>query len=281
MRKIRVITDSGSDIINNTREDLTILPLTVSFNDTDYLDGKDITFNEFYEKLVESDELPRTSQVNPFRFEEAYEEAVSNGEDVIVITLSSKLSGTYNSAVIASEDYSEHIFVVDSENIAIAQRSLVDMAFRYIEEGLPIQTIVEKLNEDKKKLRVVAVLDTLEYLKKGGRISNTTAFVGTLLNIKPVVTVVDGLVQMLGKARGSKQGNNFLNQQLEDCGGPDYTKPIYVGYSGLSDVYAQKYVEDSSKHWDGIIERPTIHQIGSAIGTHVGPGTVAVSFFSK
>ena len=127
----------------------------------------------------------------------------------------------------------------------------------------------------------MALLDTLEYLKKGGRISSGAAFLGNVLSIKPVIAIVDGEVSFLGKARGSKQGNNFLSQQVDTYGGIDYSLPVLLGYTGCSTVLMDKYIKDSSSLWEGRIPVPDIIQVGATIGTHIGPGGIAVAFFSK
>ena len=123
------------------------------------------------------------------------------------------------------------------------------------------------------------MLDTLEYLKKGGRISATAAIAGSLLNIKPVINVIDGVINTLGKARGSKQGNNLLVKEIQQAGGVDFSMPLLLGYTGLSDVLLKKYIEDSSYLWEDSIDSLESTVIGSAIGTHAGPGAVAVAFF--
>ena len=123
-------------------------------------------------------------------------------------------------------------------------------------------------------------MDTLEYLKKGGRISATAAAIGSLLSIKPVIAVVDGELEVLGKARGSKQGNNLLVQQIEATGGIDFTKPFFLGYTGLSDVTINKYIEDSKSLWEENTTELPVTRVGAAVGTHIGPGGIAVAFFS-
>ena len=133
----------------------------------------------------------------------------------------------------------------------------------------------------KKNIVIVALVDTLEYLKKGGRISKTVAFAGTVLNIKPVLSIVDGEILMLGKARGSKQGNNLLVQEIEKAGGVDFTKPILLGYTGISDALLLKYIEDSKYIWENGVENIRYTTIGSVIGTHAGPGAIAVAFFKN
>ena len=278
--KTRIIVDSTSDLMPDARARVTVVPLTVHFGDEEFIDGVTIDHKTFYEKLVETDVHPTTSQATPAGFMAEYEKAKQAGESAVVITLSSKLSGTYQSAVIAAGDY-ENIYVVDSGSVAIGGGILVELALRLLDQGLEAPEIAAQLEAEKEKVRIVALLDTLEYLKKGGRISKTVAFAGAVLNIKPVVSVTDGEIQMLGKARGSKMGNNLLVQEIEKAGGVDFSKPVLLGYTGLSDTLLLKYIEDSRQLWEGGLEQVRYTSIGSVIGTHAGPGAIAVAFFKN
>lgn len=277
---IRIITDSASDIVDNKREDLTILPVSITFGGEEFQDGITLTHEMFYEKLIECDELPVTSQVPPYAFGEVYRKVKEQGEQAIIITLSSKLSGTWQSAVLASEGYGDAVCVVDSENASIGQRALVEYALRLKDAGLKFEEIVEKLETDKSRIRLIALLDTLEYLKKGGRISKTAALAGSLLSIKPVIAIQGGEVAILGKARGSKQGNNLLAEQIRLTGGIDFEMPFVLGYTGLSDVTLQKYIADNETLWKPHVDKLDTASVGGTIGTHVGPGAIGVAFFS-
>ncbi|MDO5382637.1 MAG: DegV family protein [Eubacteriales bacterium] len=281
MSNIRIITDSASDIIGNSHSNITVLPLGISFNGNEFLDGVDINHERFYEMLVESDVLPKTSQINPFTFQQEFEKCVNNGETVIAITLSGKLSGTYQSACTAASEFDGKVFVVDSENVTIGEMALIEYALKLIDKGLEASEIVKELNAAKKKIRLVALLDTLEYLKKGGRISAATAFVGNVLNIKPVIAITKGVVEVLGKARGSKQGNNLLVQQINECGGINFDMPHFLGYTGLSSSLIEKYINDSRKIWETHMDKPSVIHVGASIGTHVGPGAIAAAFFAN
>ena len=276
----RIIVDSTTELMPEYRERVKVIPLIVRFGEEEYIDGVTIDHKTFYEKLIESDVLPATSQANPDTFMRAFDEIKAAGESAVVITLSSKLSGTYQSAIIAAEDY-DNIYVVDSGTVTIGASILTELALKYLDEGMDARAVAEKLEEDKKKIHIVALVDTLEYLKKGGRISKTVAFAGTLLNIKPVISVTDGEINMLGKARGSKMGNNLLVQEIEKAGGIDFSKPVLLGYSGLSDILLKKYIEDSRHIWDSNLETVRYTTIGSVIGTHAGPGAIAVAFFKN
>lgn len=277
---IRIITDSAADMGDIIREDLTILPIHITFGDQEFQDGVDMTHQMFYERLIESDELPVTSQVAPFAFEEAYKAAKEKGEEVIAITLSSKLSGTWQSANIAAESYEDMVHVVDSENVSIGQRVLVEYALRLKDGGMTALEIVEKLEAEKKNIRLIALLDTLEYLKKGGRISRAAAVAGSLLSIKPVIAIQGGEVVILGKARGSRQGNNLLAEQIRLTGGIDFSRPYVLGYTGLSDMLLQKYIADNEVLWKDHVESLDAVSVGGTIGTHTGPGAIGAAFFS-
>lgn len=277
---IKIITDSCSDIVDNKRADLIVLPITITFDSKEYQDGINLSHREFYEKLIESDELPVTSQIPPAVFEEAYAAAAEQGDDVIVITVSAGLSGTYQSANIGAEDHQGKVYIVDSENASLGERILVEYALRLKDQGFSAEEIVEKLEKSKKNIRLIALLDTLEYLKKGGRISKAAAVAGGLLSIKPVIAIQGGEVVVLGKARGSKQGNNLLAEEIARANGVDYEMPFVLAYTGLTDVVIQKYIDDHENLWKGIVERPVPASVGGAIGTHIGPGAIGIAFFA-
>lgn len=163
--------------------------------------------------------------------------------------------------------------------MTIGAAVLTELALRYLDEGLEAREIAARLEEEKKRIPIVALLDTLEYLKRGGRISKAVAFAGGLLSIKPVVSLENGEVVILGKARGSRQGNNMLVQQIEAAGGVDFEKPLILGYTGLSDALLQKYIEDSAALWQGRVQELPKVIVSGAVGTHAGPGAIAVAFF--
>lgn len=279
--KIRIITDSAADLPRPCRPEVTVLPMAVTFGEEQFLDGVDLAHRQFYEKLIEGDALPTTSQINPTQFEEAFRRAVDEGEDVVAVVLSSKLSGTCQSARIAAEEFSGRVFVVDSENATIGQQILVRRALDLLDQGLDAAAIAGELEREKKDIRLVALLDTLEYLKRGGRISPSVALVGGLLSVKPVIAVEHGEVVMLGKARGSKNGSNLLVQEIRKTNGVDFDRPYLLGYTGLEDSLLQKYIADSAALWAEHTNALPIGTIGGTIGTHVGPGAVAVAFFQR
>lgn len=280
---VRIIVDSASDITQEEAKKLNIvvLPMTTYFGDKEYIDGVTMSHEEFFEKLVEIDTFPKTSQLSPYAYGEAFEEAKKAGDSILYVALSSKLSGCYQSAKIAAEDFDGTIEIVDSENVCIGQRLLVLRAIELREEGKNVTEIAEILNQEKKDIRLIALLDTLEYLKKGGRISAAVALAGSLLSIKPVIAIEHGEVVMLGKARGSKNGNNLLKSLVEKEGGIHFNRPYVLAYSGLSDKLLQKYIQDNKDVYEGKADVLPITTIGCIIGTHVGPGAIAVAFFVK
>lgn len=279
---IKLLVDSASDIDLEEAKELGIsmIPMEVRFGDEEFLDGVNLTHRQFFEKLIECEELPKTSQINAYQFEERFTELIANGDQVIAIILSSKLSGTYNSAREASKNFAGKVFVIDSLNACIGERVLCQYALRLIKEGWTADKIVKELEEKKHKIKVLALLGTLKYLKKGGRISTVAALTGEVFSIKPVIAVVKGEVKLVGKAVGSKKGNNLLCQLIEKSG-VDFSMPLVGAYSGLGDEVFKKYMEDSKHLWEGKIESVPTYMIGSTIGTHVGPGAIAVAYFSE
>ena len=278
---VRIITDSASDMSPAEHPALDVLPLSVTFGTDVYMDGVDIDHQRFYEMLVERDELPKTGQVNPYAFSQAIAEAREAGDEAVIITVGAKLSGTNQSARTAlAEAPGGDVFVVDSNNVTLGERVLVEYALRLVDEGRSAAQIAAAVEAVRDRVVVIGLLETLEYLVRGGRLSAAAGAVGTLLNVKPVVAVEDGLIVQLGKARGSKNGRNLLNQKVEKAGGIDFSMPLALGYTGLSDAVLKKYIEDSAALWAGHTEGELpVHTIGATIGTHVGPGAVAVAFF--
>ncbi len=279
---VKIVIDSASDISKTEAEKLGIvmLPMLISIGEEEYLDGETLLPAEFYEKLIESDVMPKTSQITPFRFEEVFEELTKNGDEVLAITISSKLSGTYAGAVQAAAKFGGKVRVVDSMNACIGERLLCQYALRLLAEGKGLDEAADELEKAKKKIHVMAMLGTLEYLKKGGRISSAVAFAGELLSLKPVVAVVEGEVKLVGKAMGSKKGNNLLNRLVSEKG-IDFSMPLGVVWSGLNDALLQKYVKDSAALWEGQTENLPAYILGATIGTHIGPGAIGVAFFEK
>ena len=271
---VKIIVDSTADLTADLKQRVAVVPLNIHFGEEEFVDGVTITHEEFYHKLTHSKDLPRTSQPSPDAFARAYAQATADGSQAVVLTAASSLSGTYQSACIAAEDFSG-VYVVDSGTVAIGTGILTAVALRLAEEGLHAEAVAARLEEEKAKLCVVAMVDTLEYLHKGGRLSKAAAITGGLLNIKPILTIRDGQIVVLGKARGTKQGFALLNKEIA-LAGADCRRPIMLGYTGAEDTLLCDYARMSGDLWPSDVPCTII---GSVIGTHAGPGAVAAAFF--
>ncbi len=261
---IRIITDSASDMTPAEHPALRVLPLSVTFGTDVYMDGVDIDHQRFYEMLVERDELPKTGQVNPYAFSQAIAEAREAGDEAVIITVGAKLSGTNQSARTAlAEAPGGDVFVVDSNNVTLGERVLVEYALRLVDEGRSAAQIAAAVEAVRDRVVVIGLLETLEYLVRGGRLSAAA-----------------GAASIYFLSTASKNGRNLLNQKVEQAGGVDFSMPLALGYTGLSDAVLKKYIDDSAALWAGHTEGELpVHTIGATIGTHVGPGAVAVAFF--
>ncbi len=280
---VKIIVDSACDISQEEARgwDVTLIPLKTVFGDEEFLDGVTMSHDEFFEKLTQTDVFPQTSQIPPFEYAEYFKNVCESKDTAVCITISSRLSGCYQSAMVAAAEYGDRIQVVDSENASLGERLVVQRAAELRDEGKSAGEIAEILNKEKKNIRLIALLDTLEYLKKGGRISAATALVGSVLSIKPVIAVDGGEVKVLGKARGLKNGNNLLTELVEKEGGICFSMPYCLAYSGASDQLIQQYIKAHERLFRDHVasEEIPITSIGSAIGTHIGPGAIGAAFF--
>ncbi|MGM9859029.1 MAG: DegV family protein [Bacilli bacterium] len=280
---IKILVDSASDISEVEAKQLGIcmIPMVINFGEEEYLDGVNLSPSDFYKLLVESKVFPKTSQIGIYRFEEKYKELLENNDDeLIVITISTKLSGTYNNAVIASELFENRIHVIESSTVCAGERLLVEYALSLISQGMNVNDIVDLLNKNKKRIKLMATLNTLEYLKKGGRISATVAIAGDILGIKPLVGIIDGEVKLIGKAIGSKRANNTLSKFIQESNGIDFSLPFAFIYSGNDDNQIKNYYQNNLSLFENK-ESLSICQLGGTIGTHIGPGGIGVAFFEK
>lgn len=273
---VRIVVDSTANLRPGLRERVAVVPLTVRFGQEEYVDGVNLSPDAFYRKLAVCKELPTTSQAAPYAFSELFEAAVDAGDTVVAVVVSSALSGTCQSACIAAADYPGKVFVVDSRNIAIGSGILAEYALELADRGLDAASIAAELDAAKEKVRLFAVVDTLEYLQRGGRLSKTVAIAGGLLSVKPVIALEDGSIKMAGKARGNKQANALMDSKVRELG-VDWDKPCMLGYTGTDNELLQKYREQS-EIWTGDLFDALVCGV---VGTHVGPGAVAVAFFSK
>lgn len=276
---VKIIVDSTVDLAPELKDRFRIVPLSVRFGEEEYLDSVTINAKSFYEKLAVSEELPTTSQPTPVSFEEVYEEVTADGSQAVVITIAAALSGTYQSATIAAEDFPGKVFVVDSRTAAIGAGILAHYALTLADKGMTGEEILEELIRVRTQIRLCFMVDTLEYLKKGGRLNAAVAVVGGLLNIKPILQIeAPGEIKMVSTARGQKKAFSTLNELAAKFGNPDAERPALLGFTGVSNENLSKYLEEAGSAWTSGIS--TTH-IGSAIGVHVGPGAVAFAFFES
>jgi len=277
---LHIITDSAADLplyLKNTPH-LTVVPLTVHFGDESYIDGINLTNEEFYEKLRSSYSVPTTSQVSATIFKALFNEIIGKGDDVLGIFVSSNLSGTFSSASLAKNELGkDNIYVIDSRTVSIGLAVLVQQAINLRAQGYGTKEIYQKLEEQKDKIRLYAKIDTLKYLKKGGRLSTAGAVLGTLLNVKPVITVRGGKVLVAQKARGNSKSLQLIKEKAV-ADGIDVNLPVSLGYSGDSSLL--KELEDifcDSLH----IKKYITASIGATVGTHAGPNIMALAYFIK
>ena len=273
---IRLICDSTMDAPAWVQQRFTVVPLTVCFGDTEYVDGVTLDRRRFYEMLISEKQVPTTSQAAPAAFEAVFSQVAQAGDSAVVLTLASKLSGTYQSAKIAAAEY-DGIYIVDTETVSIGIGILAQRAAELADAGRSAAEIAACLESEKRNVRLMAVVDTLTYLCRGGRLSKTAALAGGLLNIKPVLVLQDGEIRILGKGRGMKQAGGILTKQVA-AENPDMEKPVHFGYTGLEQGPLEDYMKSNPQF---VQHNSTVSCIGSVIGTHAGPGGVALAFFNR
>lgn len=277
---IRIITDSSSDITREEAEKLgiEIVALHVAFGEKSFLDGVNITHDEFYKRLEECEELPKTSQMNPAGFVEVFEKFIDNGDEIVGIFLSSKLSGTYQSAVIASQMLeTDKIHVVDSKNASLGLAVLIREAAKLRDAGKTAEEIASEIQKLSERVEVIAVMDTLKYLKMGGRLSATSALVGGVLGITPVIGVIDGAVEVIAKTRGHKKSMKYMLDYMQEKM-PDENYCVDFAYCRII-----KNIEDFKAICAPKFElgEEATREIGAIIGTHIGPGAYGVAYIRK
>ena len=277
---IQIITDSTSDLSSAQAQQLgvQVLPLTVHFGEEAFRDGIDITNADFYARLRGASTLPTTSQINPDVFTQVFQAALDKGDQVVGIFISSELSGTCQSAVIAQEMLdSKDVFVVDSRTVTFPLGLLVAVAAHLRDQGLDAAALAAKLCQLRERLRLYAVVDTLKYLKMGGRISAATAAVGGMLGISPIITIQDGKVESVGKARGRKAGIQWIvNKVAQEK--PDPAYPIAFGHSDCPD--AMDAISAAFAELSAQVPQTYTSDIGSVVGTHAGPGATGIAYFA-
>lgn len=265
---VKIIVDSASDIKVEVAKEQGVLlaSLKTVLAGVEYRDGIDITPDAFYDKLQANKELARTSQVNVGEFNALFEEAVKEGDEVLVITISSGLSGTYQSASIAAAAYPDKVFLVDSLSATAGEQILIAHAIALRDAGKSAAEICAELNELRKKARLFLRVQTLEYLKRGGRVSKTAAFVGGMLHFMPVLTLNgEGKLETVGKARGVRMSHKMMNDAVKAAGGIDFSYPVAITYAGdLSDGTVKAYLADSKEIF-GENEKPYYSSVGHCL----------------
>ena len=279
---IRILTDSASDILPAEAEqlDVTVIPLNVTLEDGTVLrDGVDMTPSAYYEILAGCRKLPTTSQPSPELFENFFLEAAAAGDEVIGIFLSHALSGTYQCAKLAADMANvDNVLFVDSGHVCLSEALLVRLAVQLRDSGKTAGQIAAILEHAKEHLHLVAAIDDLKYLRKGGRLPAAVAVAGGMLGIKPLITIQDGKVAMAGKARGLPGAYVALFKKVEEMGGITPAFPALAGYtvSPREVTPIQTYLRDNLQQEDLLVR-----QIGCVIGTHAGPGAFGIAFFDK
>ena len=277
--KVRIMCDSTTDLTPEVKAQVShIIPLTVNFDGTEYIDGVTIDHKEFYRLLLECEKLPTTSQPSPALFSAAFEEAVNAGDDVVIITISQHISGTYQSACIAAADFPGRVHVVDSKTLCIGSGIIVEYAVKLANEGKSAAEIAQILEKERDRVHLIAVFDTMKNLVKGGRIPKAVGIAGEILGIKPITGTTDGHIRIFGKARGRKMANSMMTKEILSRGGVDFSMPMLLGYTGVDDHVLRGYI-NGSEIWQGRLNELRTTLVGIAVGTHAGPNAMAVAFF--
>lgn len=276
---IRIITGSSADfdVAEIKKLNITCIPLSVLFGDKEYKENVNITKEEFYKMLTESSESPKTSQPTTEDFLNLFEEYKAAGDEVVGIFVSSKLSGTFQGAMLAKSmcEY-DNCYLVDSLSATVGEQLLVREAVKMRDAGLSAKEIFEKLEEIKENLHVYACLDTLEYLRRGGRISGASAAVGTVAHIKPIIHVCNnGVVETYAKAIGRRKGIGTLVKTLVE-NPMDKSFPLYLVYS--YDKENVLMLKTALEQEGIIVPDENIVNIGAVIGAHVGPGAYGYAY---
>lgn len=278
---VRIITDSASDISQDEakRLGIVVIPLVFRFGNEEFYDGVTMSNLDFYKRLESEENLPKTSQITPYRYTEAFEEALKENDEVVYLSISSGVSGSVQSAMMAASEFDGKVKVFDSKHFCISLRVLTEYAKRLADEGKTGDEIMELLEKAREKVRIIAIFNTLENLKKGGRISPTVAFVGEVLNIKPVITIKDGGVDVLGKVRGMKKGFVAMREYIESEGGIDLDMPYSLAYSGTDPENINAFLENNKDLYGN--NEVSLSYVGATVGTYAGANAIATAYFVK
>lgn len=278
---IRIVIDSTSDVTQEIidKYNLIMVPLTVNFEDKSYLDKIEIKSDEFFELLSKSEKLPTTSQVSPGTFVETFSEILLQGDEIIGLFLASEFSGTYESARIAKDMIGgDKIHLIDSRSVTLGSFALILEAIELVNQNKNIQEIIETLEVSKDKVEAVAVLDTLKYLEKGGRLSKGQAVVGSILNIKPIIRIKEGKINVIDKIRGNNKTIKWFDKWIEENNFDLSDKTILLFHGrNIEQLKVLREAIENKYKIKNIIEQ----EIGPVIGTHAGPGVLGIGFVNK
>lgn len=281
MKNLKIICDSLSDIPKELAEkyDIEVVPLTLILDGKEYRDGIDMSNDDFYKTLREQNVYPKTSQATYAQFKEIFEKYINEDKSILYIAGSSSATGTYQSAVMAKNDIDGDIHVYDSQTFTYLIGLLVIEAVKLSNEGKTVNEIIEAMDKLREKIYVLFSVDTLEYLQKGGRISATKAAIGSILNIKPILDIKNGLVAPVCQVRGKKNVISKMIQLVkENCGDNFENDTIYIAYSDdlkererLTNIVEEEFKPKNIEYF----------QIGTVIGSHAGPGLTGIVCFKK
>ena len=277
---IKIVTDSTAYLPEDTvrQRDIRVVPLYIHYGEEAFKEGIDISDQEFYARLKEAPVLPTTSQPSAGEFHQVFEELTEAGHEIVTLTISSKLSGTWNSAMAAKEMLPEAgISVVDSLSTAVGLHLMVDAAFEAAAAGATRQEIVEKIEKIKQESHLWFVVDTLEYLAKGGRIGNARAFMGTLLKVKPILFLQEGAIEPLEQVRSKRKAQARMIEIVAECVGSNGPQAKVAVLNALVPEEAQALGQELTKRLG--CAPPLMGNLGPVIGTHTGPGVVGIALY--
>lgn len=276
MKKIALVTDGTADLTDEIQKDcdIHVVPLKVRFGVQEY-SGGELTSEEFYRRLAEEDELPKTSQPSPEEFGCLYAKLLEEYQEIISVHVSSALSGTFNAAYLAKQKFKEKIHLVDSKTLSLGMGLMLMEAARNIKEGQDVAWILDNLAKARKNIETLFTLNTMEYLQKGGRIGRVQGFMGSLLNIKPIIRVGDdGVYHTYGKAHSQKKALDSVAQAFQDLAkGRKAIRLVIVHGAALQAGLYLKDTLEKTFH----LQTSAFNQVGPVIGVHTGPGTVGAA----
>lgn len=277
---IRIVIDSTSDVTKDfiEKRNIVMVPLTINFEDASYLDKVELSTDEFFDKLATSETLPTTSQVPPGRFIEVFNKILEEGDEVLGIFIGSGLSGTFESAQIAKKTIDdERIHLIDSRTVCLGAFSLILEAVKLVEQNKSIEEIVDSIEGLRDKVEIIVAIDTLKYLLKGGRLSKSQVIAGSLLNIKPILTVKDSKIEVVDKVRGKNKTIKWIDDWIEKNNFNFTDKTVFLYHVRDEErVNALKEIIENKYRAKNII----VSEVGPVIGTHTGPGVIAIGFLN-